>query len=112
MPHPMDRKHRTRQKILEAAAKLFCEKGFEATTIEDVMRACRLTRGGFYSHFRSKRHLYADAVKIADGPVRAPAAGTDGSSEWLGNLLEACKGRLDGAERAIPTWAHRLAAEV
>jgi TetR/AcrR family transcriptional regulator, transcriptional repressor for nem operon len=112
MPHPSDRKHRTRRQILEAAAKLFDERGFEATTIDDVMLACRLTRGGFYSHFRSKRHLYREAVKAADRSTQVEGAVTRDSSDWLTHLFDGSKGRLDDVEQLIPAWANRLATEV
>jgi TetR/AcrR family transcriptional repressor of nem operon len=111
MPHPSDRKHRTRRQILEAAAKLFDERGFQATTIDDVMLACRLTRGGFYSHFRSKRHLYREAVKAADRST-ATGASTRDSSDWLTHLFDGGKGRLDDLEQLIPAWVNRLATEV
>jgi TetR/AcrR family transcriptional regulator, transcriptional repressor for nem operon len=81
MPHPKHRKHDTRRRILSAAARLFAEHGFEATSIEQVMQACGLTRGGFYLHFRSKAALHAEALAHA-----APAAGRP--QEWLDALFE------------------------
>ncbi len=80
MPHPHDRKDQTRQIILESGAQLFCAKGFDATSIEDVMLACGLTRGGFYAHFRSKADLYEEA--LAD--LSLPA-------EWPSTLFDACR---------------------
>ena len=59
MPAPPARKARTRQEILDHAARLFRLRGYEATTIDDVMLAAGLTRGAFYAHFDSK-----------DAPVR------------------------------------------
>ena len=45
----------TRQKILDAATKLFVEKGFEDTTVLDIIgETGGLTRGAFYHHFKSK----------------------------------------------------------
>ena len=45
----------TRQKILDAATKLFVEKGFEGTTVLDIIgETGGLTRGAFYHHFKSK----------------------------------------------------------
>jgi len=45
----------TVQVILEASLKLFMEKGFEQTTILDIVDAMGgLTRGAFYHHFKSK----------------------------------------------------------
>lgn len=71
MPYPPSHKPRTRQRILRSAATLFATRGFEATTIDDVMRACGLTRGAFYAHFRSKAQLHQEAMRAA-GEAQAP----------------------------------------
>jgi AcrR family transcriptional regulator len=55
-------KSRTRERILATARKLFETRGFAEISIEDVMRACGLTRGGFYAHFSSKAELYREAT--------------------------------------------------
>jgi TetR/AcrR family transcriptional regulator, transcriptional repressor for nem operon len=62
MAYSIGRKARTRQSILEAANRLFAAKGYEGTSIDEIMRACGLTRGGFYAHFASKEELYRNAL--------------------------------------------------
>lgn len=48
----------TVQKILDAALKLFLEKGYEQTTILDIVDGMGgLTRGAFYHHFKSKEEV-------------------------------------------------------
>ena len=48
----------TRQAILDAALKLFLEKGYEKTTILDIVNGMDgLTRGAFYHHFKSKEEV-------------------------------------------------------
>jgi TetR/AcrR family transcriptional repressor of nem operon len=54
-----------RRKILEVAARLFRERGFEAVTVADVMKAAGLTHGGFYGHFKSKDDLIAQTLANA-----------------------------------------------
>lgn len=68
MPYSATHKARTRERILDAARKLFTTNGYESVTIEDVMSRAGLTRGGFYNHFRGKDELFCAAV---DGYVRA-----------------------------------------
>ena len=51
-----------RRKILEAAGRLFRERGFEAVTVAEVMQAAGLTHGGFYGYFKSKTELIAEAL--------------------------------------------------
>ena len=50
---PRDR-HRA---ILETAARLICEKGYEGASIHDIAAAAGLTKAGLYHHIRSKEHL-------------------------------------------------------
>lgn len=91
MPHPKDRKARTRQRILDAATRLFAARGFEATSIEQVMDECGLTRGGFYAHFKSKAHLYEEALR--DGHLaKLASAPVDSSYDWLRHVFAACSG--------------------
>lgn len=52
---------RNRLNILEAASRLFSERGFDAVTIVDVMKDAGLTHGGFYGYFGSKDELIAEA---------------------------------------------------
>ena len=56
-----------RQRILDVAAKLFREKGFEGVGVDGIMREAGLTHGGFYGHFASKADLAAQACGVALG---------------------------------------------
>jgi len=53
---------RKRTAILAAAARLFYEKGFEATSIQEVAEACGLTKAGLYHHIRSKEDLLLEVI--------------------------------------------------
>ena len=46
-----------RQELLDASEKLFCQKGYEATSVQDILDALQLSRGGFYHHFDSKESV-------------------------------------------------------
>ena len=50
-----------RQRILDVAAQLFRERGFEGIGVADLMKEAGLTHGGFYGHFSSKDDLIAQA---------------------------------------------------
>lgn len=65
MPWSRERKHETRTRILDAAARCFTRKGYDAVSIDEVMAAAGLTRGAFYAHFDSKSTLYANAIRHA-----------------------------------------------
>ncbi|MFC5437196.1 TetR/AcrR family transcriptional regulator [Rhodanobacter umsongensis] len=62
MPYSPEHAVQTRARIVESARRLFNRHGFEQVTIDQIMAAAGLTRGGFYHHFRSKDELYASAV--------------------------------------------------
>lgn len=54
-----------RERILDNAALLFRERGFDGIGLNDLMQAAGLTRGGFYGHFESKDDLAAQATQRA-----------------------------------------------
>lgn len=58
-----------REKILQEAARLFREQGFDAVGVADVMKAAGLTHGGFYGHFKSKDDLIGQAACEASAEV-------------------------------------------
>lgn len=62
MPYRPGHKSETRARIVESARVLFNRHGYDNVTIDMVMEAASLTRGGFYHHFRNKQELFAAAV--------------------------------------------------
>lgn len=54
-----------RVRILTEASRLFRERGFDAVTVSEVMKAAGQTHGGFYSHFASKDDLVAQTIAFA-----------------------------------------------
>jgi len=58
----------TKQKIINKSLQLFSVKGYYNTSINDILEATGLTKGGLYGHFKSKEELwyavYDQAVTI------------------------------------------------
>lgn len=52
----------TQERIVDASIKLFIEKGYEQTTIQDILDELNLSKGGLYHHFKSKEEIL-EAVK-------------------------------------------------
>ncbi len=52
-----DKAQATREKILEAASRLFYLHGYNATGLERVIKAAGVTKGNFYYYFKSKEEL-------------------------------------------------------
>ena len=87
-----------RQEILRAAARLFQQQGYDATSMNDVAAALKLSKGGLYHHFQSKDeilfHIMSHAMDITEErvinvvrriDVRRQAA--DGAEERLRTLI-------------------------
>ena len=58
-----DQAAENRARVVDAAAKLFREKGFDAVGVAELMRAAGMTHGGFYNHFASKEAVEAAACE-------------------------------------------------
>ncbi|HXC97058.1 MAG TPA: TetR/AcrR family transcriptional regulator [Edaphobacter sp.] len=55
----------TRQRIIAEAAPIFNQRGYAGCSMQDVMEATGLEKGGIYRHFESKEELAAEAFKYA-----------------------------------------------
>jgi TetR/AcrR family transcriptional regulator, transcriptional repressor for nem operon len=56
--HQSERKGaRTRERILDLAYDAIIQKGFAATSIEELVEAAGITKGGFFYHFKDKNDL-------------------------------------------------------
>ena len=53
-----EKQQRTRRCLLDAAAKLFCKRGLEGTSIDEVAAEAGYTKGAFYANFSSKEELF------------------------------------------------------
>lgn len=57
------RRERRREGILEAAAALFCQRGYHAASISDVIEAAGVSRGTFYLYFDSKDAIFLELME-------------------------------------------------
>jgi TetR/AcrR family transcriptional repressor of nem operon len=88
-----------RSRILTEAARLFRDKGFEAVSVAEVMKAAGLTHGGFYGHFASKDDLIAQTVAHA----LTGEEGTVGLEAFLSSYLSPA--HRDAPATGCPTAA-------
>jgi AcrR family transcriptional regulator len=94
--------------LLDAARRLFAEKGFAATGREEIAAQAGVTRGALYHHFSSKTELAAAVVEQLEGElvervVGAALAGTGVRDQ----LHRGCRAYMDAC--ADPTMARILA---
>jgi AcrR family transcriptional regulator len=80
-------KERTRQRLLAEAQRLFRERGYAATSLEQIAEAAEVTKGAIYGHFASKEDLMLTALEEA--PALDYSTTLDDESRPLRERLEA-----------------------
>lgn len=84
-------KEQTREKILEAANRLFREKGYNGVGVDKIMAEVGLTAGGFYAHFNSKESLFSEVIKnilTEKKPNLSSALADKDGALWLKTLIK------------------------
>jgi len=80
-----------RQEILRAAARLFQQQGYDATSMNDVAAALKLSKGGLYHHFQSKDeilyNIMSHAMDITEDRVINVVRRIEGAEERLRTLI-------------------------
>jgi len=66
-----------RARVVETAATLFRERGYDGVGVADLMAAAGFTHGGFYRQFRSKTDLMAESAACAMAQTAALTADVD-----------------------------------
>ena len=81
----------SRQEILRTAARLFQQQGYDATSMNDVAAALKLSKGGLYHHFQSKDEILfqimSQAMEITETRVIDPARRVADPEERLRTLI-------------------------
>jgi AcrR family transcriptional regulator len=65
----------TREKLFRAALRLFIQRGFAATTVEQITEAADVGKGTFFNYFPSKEHVLAALGDLQIGKLQALLAG-------------------------------------
>ena len=85
----------TREALLEAAEVSFAERGFAATSLDDVAAAARVTKGALYHHFENKQHLFeAVFLRLEDTVVVNTAAAASSKRDPFNQALAGFGGFL------------------
>ncbi|BBX65386.1 TetR family transcriptional regulator [Mycobacterium saskatchewanense] len=58
-----EQREQTRQRLIEAAGRVFCRVGFEAAPIDVIAEEAGFSRGAFYSNFDSKDELFLELIR-------------------------------------------------
>ena len=77
-----------RERIIDTAWKLFHEKGFSETTINDIIREAEISKGTFYYYFRSKDNMLDTLSVILDAEYERLAAEIPEDMDSFDKLLK------------------------
>lgn len=70
MASQAERRTQTRNKIIQAAKKLFDKKGVEGTSVDQIVKRAKVAKGTFYQYYETKVDVLADVVRD-EGEVRS-----------------------------------------
>ncbi len=66
-----------RREILDAAKRLFAERGFHAASISEIIKRAGIARGTFYLYFNSKDAVFESILELAIHELRVRIIGVD-----------------------------------
>jgi AcrR family transcriptional regulator len=79
-----------REKIIDAAIQVFAKRGYQPTTVENIVNAAGIGVGGFYAHFEGKDDCLLQAyAKIVDEAREGIAATVPADTSWPQQLCAA-----------------------
>jgi TetR/AcrR family fatty acid metabolism transcriptional regulator len=89
-----------RERILDAAVRVFAKKGFHATRVSEVAKAAGVADGTIYLYFKSKDELlvslFEDRVERLLAFLHTELPATQGAAEKLRRIIELQLGLLEG----------------
>lgn len=62
MARPADNHENKKRELLAIAEKLFLNKGYEQTSIDDILKESGISKGGFYHYFKSKDEILSESI--------------------------------------------------
>ena len=84
-----------RQQIMIAAKRIFTQKGYEKSTMEDIAREAELSPGTLYLYFKSKDELYASlclrVLRFITVKVDLMTVLVEALSRFIGQLIQEVK---------------------
>ncbi|MCP4003698.1 MAG: TetR/AcrR family transcriptional regulator [bacterium] len=103
--------HERRTQILEAAVRCFAESGYERTTMDDVARSSKLSKGSLYRFFPSKVDLLSALFELFEQRTFAILDATESPDSALVQLRGCGQLAIDlfgGPTELLNTWAEFL----
>jgi len=64
-----DKRHLNKIHLIKVATELFMRKGYSKTTVNDIVREAKVSKGGFYTYFDSKESLFFEIIHGEDQQI-------------------------------------------
>jgi AcrR family transcriptional regulator len=91
-PIPVEGKGKRASHIYRVAAEIMCQKGYEATSMNDIAEAAGLTKAGIYHYIRGKEDLLFEimnyAMDVVEEGIIAHASQVEDAEERLRAIIE------------------------
>ncbi|MEU5537539.1 helix-turn-helix domain-containing protein [Streptomyces sp. NPDC020362] len=110
-------KARTRELLLDAAARVFARKGFVGASVEEIAEAAGFSIGALYSNFGSKEALFLELLshrqtdriaEAAQALERHPAGSTEIAAELGALLVDVADKDIDFAPLQAEFWLYAV----
>src|SRR6266581_2452736 len=95
-------KSATRQRILQAARRLFADNGFDSTTTRDIAIAAQIATGTLFNYFPTKEDVLASLAAEAIAQVDAPTDAAASLAEALFALIATGLRKLKPFRKHLP----------
>jgi AcrR family transcriptional regulator len=109
-----EQQQRTREEVLSAADRLFVERGFHATSVDQIAQAAGYTKGAVYSNFAAKEDVffavYERRMERAVRELERTLAASPDPAGWIESVIADTSRRRGRDDRWLSTffefWAH------
>lgn len=92
----------TRERILQTAFEMFGRYGYDGVSIDQISKACSLSKGAMYWYFRNKEALFVECVKrlrkLFVAHIYGPMAGADDPKEQMLKFFQGIESVLNDSE--------------
>jgi AcrR family transcriptional regulator len=108
------RRAQTRTRLLDAAARVYAQRGFDSATIDEIAQGAGFTKGAVYDHFGSKERLLfalldehlagqiAEQVALFDPATATAERPRAGADRWMQELDQ----NPDAFRLFVEAWVH------
>jgi AcrR family transcriptional regulator len=111
--HQAEKRALTRARLIESALEVFCDRGYEAATVDDISRAAKLSKGAFYFHFSTKEDVFLELLRTwaaeRTAALKLAVASAESPREGLASMLDGLfrqRGGRGWSSLVLQFWVH------